>query len=289
MFGGNVRAKPVSQAGCVFGAPLTFTLPIMNFLRLILLLFAISVSGTVHSESQPKPEPNQQNNPPSNEQHGTDQNPISIKILPSPQSKAEATTQENHRKEKAEEDRWLVNSTIWLAVVTTFLALFTAALWWATRKLVIDAKETSKRKLRSYVSVVATGRIPNAVNPILPAFQIKIRNTGQTPAYGVRSWRGIGIHELPLVTELKPMGAVTDADLVIGSQCESVLPVRRVTPFATEQINGVKTGTHALYVFGRVEYRDVFGDRHFTDFCLCETDGGPDAGLKHAPSGNNAD
>ncbi|MFH1635771.1 MAG: hypothetical protein ABIG63_17405 [Chloroflexota bacterium] len=173
-------------------------------------------------------------------------------------------------------------STIWLAIVTTFLAVFTGYLWIATRRLVIGAEKTAERQLRAYVLVVATGKIPNSINPSLPAYQIKIKNT-------MKSWRGIGIHEFPLVTELKPMGGVTDADLVVGSQCESVLPIRRVTPFSPEQIASVKVGTHAIYIFGRVEYRDAFGFPHFTDFCLCEIDGGPDAGLKHTPSGNNAD
>lgn len=257
-------------------------------LRIITLVFAILISETAYSESQPKPESNHRPTP-SIEQRGTEQNPIAIKILPSQQSDAEATEQEKHREEKSENDRLLTISTICMAIATIALALFTFALWWATRRLVIDSNESSKRQLRSYVSVVATGKIPNSLNPLLPAFQIKIRNTGQTPAADVRSWRGIGIHELPLVTELKPPVAVTDTDLVIGSQCESVLPIRRARPFTTEQINGVQMGTHAIYVFGRVEYRDVFDDLHFTDFCLYETDGGPDAGLKHAPSGNNAD
>ncbi len=253
-----------------------------------MLLTAILIAQVAHSESQPKPKPHQSQKPTDSEQRGTDQNPLSIKILSSPQSEAESVKREDHRKEKAEEDRWLVKSTVWLAVVTTFLAVFTALLWLATRKLVIDAKETSKRQLRAYISVTATGRIPNSVNPTLPAFQIKIKNTGQTPAYGVKSWRGIGIHEFPLVTELQPMGSVTNADTVVGSRCDSVLPVRRTTPFAPEQVKGVTDGTHALYIFGRIEYKDAFGDTRFTDFCFYEADGGPDAGLKHAPSGNNA-
>ena len=225
----------------------------------------------------------------SDSEKGTRQDGPIIKIPSTSEVEAKPAKQEKNEDEIASNEGWLIYSTIWLAIVTTFVAVFTGYLWRATRRLVLGAEKTAERQLRAYISVIATGKIPNSMNPRLPAYQIKIKNTGQTPAYGMKSWRGIGIHELPLVTELKPMGNVTDADPVLGSQCEAVLPIRRVTPFSSEQIASVKVGTHAIYIFGRVEYKDAFGFPHFTDFCLYEIDGGPDAGLKHTASGNNAD
>lgn len=178
---------------------------------------------------------------------------------------------------------------IWLAAVTTILAVATAALWWATRNLVIEAKDTDRRQLRAYVSLERTGPIPNSINPGLPAFQIKIKNSGRTPAYSVKSWSGIGIHELPLIEKLRPMPSVAETDVVLGAEGESVLPIRRQRPFRPEDMATVKAGTHAIYVFGKVEYRDAFEKPHYTNFCLYVADGGPDAGLKHSHIGNDTD
>ena len=85
------------------------------------------------------------------------------------------------------------------------------------------------------------------------------------------------------------MKGVSVTDTAMGSGCNSVHPVRRRNPFTPDQVKGLKAGTHALYIFGRIEYKDAFSDKHFTDFCLYEADGGPNAGLKRAPSSNNAD
>ena len=77
---------------------------------------------------------------PATEQRGTDQVPLTVKILPSPDSEGQADKQERERTEKAETDKRLANQTqrladetkrladdtSWLAIITGFL--FVAAL-----------------------------------------------------------------------------------------------------------------------------------------------------------------
>src|SRR5438067_13134509 len=76
---------------------------------------------------------------PAAEERGTDKNPVAVKVLPSPDAEAQAAKQEEYRKEKAKEDRWLTNATVAVAIVTAFLAIFTAYLWRTTSTLVRDA------------------------------------------------------------------------------------------------------------------------------------------------------
>lgn len=183
-----------------------------------------------------------------------------------------------------------------LSVTEFFLVLFTGLLvlvgatqiYWV-RKTVRSMEDTAVRQLRAYVSLGATGKITNDFNPELPAFQIRIRNTGQTPAYNVKSWRGIGIHELPLVNDLNPIaGGAMDTDVVLGAGGDHMLPIRRERSFTPEELKGVEAGTHAIYVFGKVEYLDAFNKPRYTNFCLYEASGGSGAGLKHAAKGNSA-
>jgi hypothetical protein len=66
------------------------------------------------------------------------------------------------QKKKFENDRWLVNSTIWLAGVTTFLAVFTFGLWLATYRLAKEAKESAATQIGKMEMALSISR--NAAN-----------------------------------------------------------------------------------------------------------------------------
>jgi hypothetical protein len=150
------------------------------------------------------------------------------------------------------------------------------------------AREDSRRRMRAYVSADLAGEILNAFSPGLPAFQIRMINSGQTPAYDVRSWRAIAIHELPLGAELaRPADAVEESDAVIGAGGEAFLALHWQGALGKEQLADIKAGTRGLYVFGCIEYLDVFGDRHHTQFCLYQALGNG-ARMKRAAHGNAA-
>src|SRR5208283_6063648 len=74
---------------------------------------------------------------------GTNNNPIVIKIAPSPSDDAETKHEDNETKTRVATER--------LFWGTLALAIFTFFLWRSTYKLVKDAKDTSKRDLRAYV------------------------------------------------------------------------------------------------------------------------------------------
>jgi hypothetical protein len=77
---------------------------------------------------QPPAQNKQAPQPPVPDQRGTDQAPLSVKILPAPGAEKQAEKQERDEKEKAETDRQLALETQRIADFTRLLAAFTAGL-----------------------------------------------------------------------------------------------------------------------------------------------------------------
>jgi len=142
------------------------------------------------------------------------------------------------------------------------------------------SKDTAHRQLRAYL-------IPNTpkltVRPAsifqflkgkrLPAIYT-IRNNGQTPAYDVRDV----VHVKVLRRENRPeviadtvrnfyhpvYGANTEHKRIVHSGKNSF-----TTDFFRKE-NGryiFKSDTLSIYVWGRIEYTDIFKNNHWTEFC----------------------
>jgi hypothetical protein len=80
------------------------------------------------------------------DERGTEQFPIIVKALPSEHTYTKTQSEQQHEEEKATYDRLVAYSTVALAVITFFLALYTAKLWKATVNLGKDAKEAAARQ-----------------------------------------------------------------------------------------------------------------------------------------------
>jgi hypothetical protein len=109
----------------------------MRFCCLVIVLafLAANVSDSWgQSQSAPQrgqPKGNQAAQPAAPDQRGTDQSPLSVKILPSPDAKQQAEKQERDGNEKAENDRKLTFETERIADYTRWLSAFTLALFCA--------------------------------------------------------------------------------------------------------------------------------------------------------------
>jgi hypothetical protein len=108
------------------------------WINAFLVLSIICLTLDAHS-LQPRPQAQQTEKTPESKQYGSDEHPFTIKIAPAPDANEKAAKQEEYKKDKAEEDRRLTNATVWLAGVTTILAIFTGLLWLATYRLSRDA------------------------------------------------------------------------------------------------------------------------------------------------------
>jgi hypothetical protein len=177
-----------------------------------------------------------------------------------------------------------------LAIITFALAFFTGLLWWATIGLLGDAKETSRKQLRAYITIDDLG-MSNVANPILPPdhtidlskipanLRIPnsapwatgwIRNAGQTPALDVVHWGQAVFDTFPIPqNSLEPSTSIEGFPRsVIGPQVKTSKTYRLPAPLDNAQIDQLRAGTAAIYVYGRITYRDIFGDPHFTVYRL---------------------
>lgn len=193
-------------------------------------------------------------------------------------------------KKKVEQNEKIITatSTIFIAGFTVALAFATFFLWLATRDLVKDAKHNAGRQLRAYV-FLGSAKISDPLGK--PAIAVQIKNFGQTPAYGTVFWIDGVLREYPLkgdlirrskgspMVDLGPTGALSTTIHWNG-------PIQEADKIA------LKNGSKAIYIFGKITYRDSFDNEWSTEFRFIE--GGensfrPEGGdLPHSIHGNKA-
>lgn len=219
-------------------------------------------------------------------ERGTESNPFFVKAIPTQKSQSETDHEAYEHYEKPNLDRWLTGGTIALVVVTAILAFFTYWLWSATRRLAIDTQRTDKRQLRAYVSVRGTEVHGDAAQP---RFTVELVNCGQTPAHEMTAWIGSAFRDFPLNGTLSPLESPSHKQS-LGPSVPSLLRKALKRGFLPEEIQQMRDNTHALYIFGRCNYKDIFGEAHFTDFRFAYRDTiGEAAGMQRYKEGNDSD
>jgi hypothetical protein len=153
------------------------------------------------------------------------------------------------------------------ALATALLAIITYLLV----RLGQDQSETSRAELRAYLSVViGEATYQEGAKKIRFEARPNIFNNGQTPAYNVRFTATAKIIPESLVPGYSfGYPAITPTSQAnIGPREYRFL--RAVVPdhIADTDVQDTMAGiTQALWVWGVVNYDDVFGRPHFTEFC----------------------
>jgi hypothetical protein len=164
-----------------------------------------------------------------------------------------------------------------------------------TRRQLTLARETAERQLRAYV-VVQKSEIRNFPPEPTPVETVQahviVKNAGQTPAYDVISWIGMGLEEFP-PKEPPPQPTFTGrpSKTVIGPGLENHLTIFLEKHLQQEHLAALSKGTHALHVVGGIRYLDAFGKERHTTFNLFYGGSyGLNTGrvLNHGPEGNEA-
>ncbi len=153
------------------------------------------------------------------------------------------------------------------AVFTAAIAFFTFMLALAGGYHVYVAGATARRQLRAYVFITQT-EINGASAATQPVSQLVIRNTGQTPAHDVMVYGNMIFDEFPLKRDL-PELVFSDPQLTkenLGPGSERYKWEYALVPLNEDQIAKMLAGTHALYVYGEIRYRDVFRKKRFTKY-----------------------
>ena len=134
--------------------------------------------------------------------------------------------------------------------VTIFLVWRTLR---ATRRGNRDARRSSERQLRAYVLIE---RIELATVRDKPEFTAYARNSGQTPAYGLRFSIGVTSPEPGGDAEIDEQKPFVSLD--IGAGADQPMSVRWEV-FDGKHRDDVLNGRANAWLHGVITYRDVFG------------------------------
>lgn len=234
-------------------------------MRASLLCCVLALSGSyVTALEQPPevPKTNEQKSSTKEEKRGTEKSPlvINVKSLPDPSEKVQAD-QAAERREHTNTDRWLI-------LLTGLICIANFLLWFATRKLARDAKESDRATERAYLFIEfpAVPRMDDSIS-LQGAFNVGIANYGKTPAEIVR------IRGYPAVRAEIPQALIefegSDAELPpgLGIRSNDSYPVPIEYMLTEDQRREMENWNTTLFLVGCVNYKDMFGGTWETSFC----------------------
>jgi hypothetical protein len=274
----------------------------LGYLAIALALSAASASDSWSQSKQPPTQSKQSAQPPAADQRGTDQVPLTVKIIPAQDAKEKADKEERERQEKAVIDEKLAFETQRIADYTDRLAAFTIALFcvaifqaglffWqlrymrqgmrdaemaakaaqdsadAAKESVTLAKETAQQQLRAYL-FIKTPKILVFNADKTCAHEMWIRNYGQTPAHDVVAVTNTDFFEpdIVLFPKLDEPKQISKSSLAPSG--EVIFTTVTDDPLTADQLNSVASGKRAFFVWGEITYTDVFGCPQTTHFRL---------------------
>lgn len=258
----------------------------------VLLFSALTSTHAVSYGQTPAPTESRKNkethaaksqDPVAKDQRGTDQSPLIIKVLPTPQSEEKATQERSEREDRATNERLLIGANIFLAIFTALLAGFTAKLWW-------DSRKTAERQLRAYIS------IEGANEPIIDGqpgeldIHIVMKNVGQSPAFKLNHWVSAGVYHDPLHHGDIFHGQEPDnrQNVYVPPSMLMDLITKIRTPWTRAMLDTDIGDNRCLYVWGEVHYVDVFDNPRFVKFRFMRKPGQGRPGLEYCHEGNDA-
>jgi len=170
--------------------------------------------------------------------------------------------------------------TLGLFGFTALLFAATLALWLATRSLVKDASANAKQQLRAYVThefmawrggFLLTGPQHVVAAPQKLAVELSLRNHGQTPAREAVLHGGVVLMPHPMLPRQKlPPLPVLARQAPTSVWPREAVPshgwIEAAAPFSNQDVTDIGAATKRVYLYGSIEYRDVFGDVHRSRF-----------------------
>jgi hypothetical protein len=155
------------------------------------------------------------------------------------------------------------------------------------------------RQLRAYVLPENAGIIdglmmepprPEFMN--VPAIGLVIKNTGQTPAHRVASMAQLDVIPMSEQATLTPPEVQERFFSTLGAGTFFTKSLRLPHTLTAEEIDSIANGTHGIFIWGRITYRDAFNKPHCSDFRLHYNGKYPPAKgavLSFSETGNDSD
>jgi hypothetical protein len=218
---------------------------------------------------------------------------------------AKQTAREYQRKEQDLAAQWV---TAWWTKITgaaavfgVILSAFGVFLVWRTFRAAAEAnqiaRDTAKQQLRAYVMVDTATVVPcvskespfEASHPEARYVHLVAKNFGSTPAHDVAFKMGTAVFDCPLVEEPPPWP--DDQPHSVSDIPQGRNAIHRTEVFGSGELSDqIRAGTKAIYTWGWIEYKDIFGDPHTTHFRFeCPADGLKHGRMRTTERGNHSD
>ena len=171
-----------------------------------------------------------------------------------------------------------------IALFTIILAIATILLWVVTQGILTDSRLTTQQQLRAYV-FIRDSMLEGFSSPSGPSFNITFTNSGKTPAWNLKIAMDAFILEHPSSQE-RHAGEFSDHG-ALGPN--GIYTMSATMPALTqEEIADVRAANKAIYVFGRVEFEDAFGNEQWLVFRIFFNRKTERGSFFSAPTGNDA-
>jgi hypothetical protein len=160
-----------------------------------------------------------------------------------------------------------VNDNAIIAVATLLLMIITGALGYFG----YVQTSTLRTQSRAYVlpdqlAVTDGTTVGQQQHAGEPGVILLIRNFGQTPGREVVSWADIRVEYVRFENTLTVPAVTKFGAATIGKGGHIRKFVQLGRKLNASEIGDIATGARAIYIYGRIEYRDVFGRPHYTNF-----------------------
>jgi Sec-independent protein translocase protein TatA len=141
----------------------------------------------------------------------------------------------------------------------------------AATESVANQKETMTRLLRAYLCVnFGAAFFQNNIPGSPFEVQLLLINAGQTPAYRVRFKARIDILpcQLPQDFDFEVVDNPEDSESTLGGHAPPITLTKIMSRLCSEkELAEVRSGSKRLYVFGTVNYCDVYQIPRYANFC----------------------
>jgi len=177
----------------------------------------------------------------------------------------------------------------WLVILTGGLVAATVLLVFPGLYQAFIARSAARQQLRAYVGF-EEGSINSTNLALPPAAQIKITNSGATPAFDVFHRVRMAVGAFPGPPALADQTrAATDGKSVLFPRVSTSTRADLDHVLTAVELAELTAHTAAIYVYGEVTYRDAFRRQRRTYYRLMTFTTGTFGNLYFCNDGNNAD
>lgn len=249
----------------------------MTPMIVLVLALTMDLSATQSQpqrSGQPVPQTNPTQNQPANDQRGTEQAPVVVKVVPTPKTNKETSDEEKQRQDQSYANWWMVKLTGLLSIIGLVTAGVVGWQAWETRRAATASLESAKTASTNlYVSLRAR----------MGLHAIQVRNFAPDQEtcllFSFQNFGGKGalLEDYCILPTVQPLPSKPDYDAAgwreLGAPVEAgarhTIFFRINPPITGEQWTVItnEQGVTRLRIYGALRYSAGFGTRKIVGFC----------------------